>query len=44
MPARFADIMNETVSPRVLEWHRRMMARPAVAAALAMPAPRRGNT
>jgi glutathione S-transferase len=41
MPARFADIMNETTSPRVMDWHRRMMARPAVQAALAMPTPLR---
>jgi len=39
MPGRFTDIMNESVSPRVLEWHARMKARPAVAAALAMPTP-----
>ena len=42
MPARYADIVNETVSPRVIEWHARMSARPAVAAALAMPSPKRG--
>ncbi|MGH8148798.1 MAG: glutathione S-transferase family protein [Steroidobacteraceae bacterium] len=39
MPARFGDIMSETLSPRVMDWHRRMKARPAVAAALAMPSP-----
>lgn len=42
MPARFGDIMSETVSPRVMDWHARMTARPAVAAALAMPTPVRG--
>jgi glutathione S-transferase len=41
MPARFGDIMSETVSPRVLDWHARMKTRPAVAAALAMPTPKR---
>ena len=41
MPARFGDIMSETVSPRVMDWHMRMKARPAVAAALAMPTPKR---
>ncbi len=39
MPMRFSDILNEEVSPRTIDWHRRMMARPAVAAALAMPTP-----
>jgi len=39
MPARFLDIMNEDASPRIMEWHRRMTARPAVQAALAMPTP-----
>lgn len=42
MPARFGDIMNDSVSPRAMDWHRRMMARPAVVAALAMPSPVRG--
>jgi glutathione S-transferase len=42
MPARFGDILNDTVSPRVMDWHRRMKARPAVQAALAMPTPVRG--
>jgi len=42
MPARFGDIMSEAVSPRVMDWHARMKARPAVAAALAMPTPKRG--
>ncbi|HEY0105622.1 MAG TPA: glutathione S-transferase family protein [Rhizomicrobium sp.] len=42
MPARFGDIMSEAVSPRVMDWHARMKARPAVAAALAMPTPVRG--
>jgi glutathione S-transferase len=39
MPARFSDIMSEAASPRVMDWHRRMSARPAVQAALAMPSP-----
>ena len=39
MPARFGDFMNETASPRVMDWHRRMHARPAVKAALAVPSP-----
>ncbi len=39
MPAHFADIMNEDASPRAMEWHRRMSARAAVQAALAMPTP-----
>ena len=43
MPARFSDIMSDTVSPRVMEWHARMKSRPAVAAALAMPTPKRQN-
>ncbi len=42
MPARFSDIMSDAVSPRVMEWHARTKARPAVAAALAMPTPVRG--
>ncbi len=42
MPARFGDIVSEAVSPRVMDWHGRMKARPAVAAALAMPTPKRG--
>ena len=41
MPARFGDIMSESVSPRVMDWHARMKRRPAVAAALAMPTPKR---
>lgn len=39
MPTRFSDILNEDVSPRTMDWHRRMIARPAVQAALAMPTP-----
>jgi len=39
MPARYGDILNETVSPHTMDWHARMNARPAVAAALAMPSP-----
>jgi len=41
MPMRFSDIMNEDVSPRTMDWRRRVMARPAVQAALAMPTPAR---
>ncbi|MEI9885869.1 MAG: glutathione S-transferase family protein [Rhizomicrobium sp.] len=43
MPARFGDIMSQTVSPRVMDWHARMKERPAVAAALAMPTPVRAR-
>ncbi len=39
MPRRFADFMNEQISPRVMEWHARMLSRPAVQAALATPGP-----
>ncbi len=42
MPARFGDIMSGEISPRVMDWHARMKVRPAVAAALAMPTPKRG--
>ncbi len=42
MPARFGDILSDAASPRTMDWHRRMNARPAVAAALAMPTPVRG--
>jgi glutathione S-transferase len=41
MPARYGDFMNERMSPGVMEWQARMMARPAVQAALATPAPPR---
>lgn len=37
MPNRFGDIMNSEISPRAMDWHARMQARPAVKAALAMP-------
>jgi len=43
LPARFSDIMNEDISPRAMNWHRRMAARPAVQAALAMPTPVRAR-
>jgi glutathione S-transferase len=39
MPQRFADIVNEKDSPRVIEWYARMMERPAVKATLSMPRP-----
>jgi glutathione S-transferase len=42
MPMRYGDFMNAKASPRVMDWHARMTARPAVAAALAMPTPKRG--
>ncbi|MBV8804227.1 MAG: glutathione S-transferase family protein [Sinobacteraceae bacterium] len=41
MPTRYADIVNEKDSPRVLEWYARMMERPGVKAALAIPQPAR---
>lgn len=37
MPARFGDFMNDKDSPRVMDWHARMHARPAVKTALAVP-------
>ena len=43
MPMRYGDFMNASASPKVMDWHARMKARPAVAAALAMPAPKRGS-
>jgi len=43
MPARFSDIMNEDISPRTMEWHRRMNERAPVQAALAMPTPVRAR-
>jgi glutathione S-transferase len=42
MPMRYGDFMNAEASPRVMDWHARMMARPGVKAALAMPTPKRG--
>ena len=39
MPQRYADIVNEKDSPRVVEWYARMMERPGVKVALAMPRP-----
>ena len=39
MPQRYSDILNERDSPRVLEWYARMIERPGVKAALAMPRP-----
>ena len=41
MPTRYADIVNEKDSPRVVEWYARMMERPGVKAALAIPQPSR---
>lgn len=43
MPARYADVLNTALAPRTMDWHARMSARPAVAAALAMPSPTRGS-
>lgn len=37
MPDRYAEIVNDRDSPRVIAWYARMMARPAVKSALAMP-------
>jgi glutathione S-transferase len=39
MPQRYADIVNEKQSPRVVEWYARMTERPAVKATLSMPRP-----
>jgi glutathione S-transferase len=41
MPERFADIVNGRDSPRVVDWYARMMERPGVRAALAIPRPSR---
>lgn len=43
MPVRYADIVNEQDSPRVLDWYARMMARPGVQATLAIPRPARDS-
>jgi glutathione S-transferase len=42
MPVRYADIVNEKDSPRVIEWYARMMERPGVQATLAIPRPASG--
>lgn len=39
MPDRYADIVNTKDSPRVVDWYARMMQRPAVKSALAIPRP-----
>jgi glutathione S-transferase len=39
MPQRYADIVNEKQSPRVVEWYARVTERPAVKATLSMPRP-----
>ena len=39
MPNRYGDFMNEHDSPRVMDWHARMHARPGSQAAFAMRAP-----
>jgi len=39
MPQRYADIVNEKDSPKVVDWYARMMERPAVKAVLAIPRP-----
>jgi len=37
MPRGYPELMNEKVAPNTMAWRERMMARPGVAAALAMP-------
>jgi glutathione S-transferase len=37
LPRLAPDLMNETITPRMVQWLRAMNARPAVKAALAMP-------
>jgi len=39
MPERYADIVNQKDSPRVVDWYARMMERPGVKAALAIRRP-----
>jgi len=39
MPHRYSDFMNGADTPRVMDWHARVMARPAVKAALATRSP-----
>jgi glutathione S-transferase len=39
MPQRYADIVNEKDSPRVVDWYTRMMERPSVKSALTLPRP-----
>ncbi len=41
MPQRYADIVNERDSPRVVEWYARMMERPGVRETLAIRQPAR---
>jgi glutathione S-transferase len=41
MPERYADIVNEKDSPRVVDWYSRMMERPGVRATLMIPRPPR---
>ena len=41
MPQRYADIVNEQESPRVVDWYARMMERPAVKETLAIRQPAR---
>jgi glutathione S-transferase len=41
MPERYADSVNDKDSPRVVDWYSRMMERPGVKAALAIPRPSR---
>jgi glutathione S-transferase len=43
MPVRYADIVNDKDTPRVVEWYARMMERPGVKAALAIPHPARAR-
>ncbi|MGE5722941.1 MAG: glutathione S-transferase family protein, partial [Sphingomonadales bacterium] len=37
VPMAYPELMNERAAPNAMAWHERMMARPGVAAALAMP-------
>jgi glutathione S-transferase len=39
MPVRYADIVNEKDSPRVIDWYNRMLARDSVKQALAIGHP-----
>jgi glutathione S-transferase len=41
MPERYADIVNQKDSPRVVDWYSRMQERPGVKSVLAIPRPSR---
>jgi len=43
LPRSYADIMNSDVAPLAMDWHARMMARPAVKVALATPTKRQAG-